>query len=87
MVPLPECRAGFDAKHGQNIDENFSKIHNLLANRLLPAVKRYAIGTEPVREAAQVGLMLALLILILNRFEVLDIVLRGGGSSSHTNLR
>ncbi|KAL0951927.1 hypothetical protein HGRIS_008581 [Hohenbuehelia grisea] len=37
----------------QNIDENFSKIHNLLANKLLPAVKRYAVGTEPVREAAQ----------------------------------
>ncbi|KAF8899309.1 DASH complex subunit Ask1-domain-containing protein [Infundibulicybe gibba] len=37
----------------QNIDENFSKIHNLLANTLLPAVKRYAVGTEPVREAAK----------------------------------
>ncbi|KAF8913161.1 hypothetical protein CPB84DRAFT_1841562 [Gymnopilus junonius] len=37
----------------QNIDENFSKIHNLLANKLLPAVKRYAVGTEPVREAAK----------------------------------
>lgn len=38
----------------QNIDENFSKIHNALANKLLPAVKRYAVGTEPVREAAKV---------------------------------
>ncbi|KIM47721.1 hypothetical protein M413DRAFT_439398 [Hebeloma cylindrosporum] len=37
----------------QNIDENFSKIHNVLANKLLPAVKRYAVGTEPVREAAK----------------------------------
>ncbi|KAF9011205.1 hypothetical protein BDQ17DRAFT_1233650 [Cyathus striatus] len=37
----------------QNIDENFSKIHNVLANKILPAVKRYAVGTEPVREAAQ----------------------------------
>ncbi|KAJ8456850.1 hypothetical protein ONZ45_g18554 [Pleurotus djamor] len=37
----------------QNIDENFSKIHNLLANKLLPAVKRYSVGTEPVREAAK----------------------------------
>ncbi|KAF8640537.1 hypothetical protein AX17_000199 [Amanita inopinata Kibby_2008] len=36
----------------QNIDENFSKIHHLLANKLLPAVKRYAVGTEPVRDAA-----------------------------------
>ncbi|KAF9444417.1 hypothetical protein P691DRAFT_736487 [Macrolepiota fuliginosa MF-IS2] len=37
----------------QNIDENFSRIHNVLANKLLPAVKRYAVGTEPVREAAK----------------------------------
>ncbi|KAJ7594344.1 DASH complex subunit Ask1-domain-containing protein [Mycena floridula] len=37
----------------QNIDENFSKIHTALANRILPAVKRYAVGTEPVREAAK----------------------------------
>jgi DASH complex subunit ASK1 len=38
----------------QNIDENFSKIHTVLTNRILPAVKRYAVATEPVREAAQV---------------------------------
>ncbi|KAF4573478.1 DASH complex subunit ask1 [Pleurotus pulmonarius] len=37
----------------QNIDENFSKMHNILANQMLPAVKRYAVGTEPVREAAK----------------------------------
>ncbi|KAF9566986.1 hypothetical protein CPC08DRAFT_63388 [Agrocybe pediades] len=37
----------------QNIDENFSKIHNVLATKLLPAIKRYAVGTEPVREAAK----------------------------------
>ncbi|KAJ7155515.1 DASH complex subunit Ask1-domain-containing protein [Mycena crocata] len=36
----------------QNIDENFSKIHNILSNKILPAVKRYAVGTKPVREAA-----------------------------------
>ncbi|KAF7330128.1 hypothetical protein MSAN_02462600 [Mycena sanguinolenta] len=36
----------------QNIDENFSKIHSVLANRILPAVKRYAVATKPVREAA-----------------------------------
>ncbi|KAJ6463244.1 DASH complex subunit Ask1-domain-containing protein, partial [Mycena vitilis] len=36
----------------QNIDENFSKIHNVLANKIMPAVKRYAVGTKPVREAA-----------------------------------
>lgn len=45
----------------QNIDENFSKIHNALANKLLPAVKRYAVGTEPVREAAKVRDFLNLL--------------------------
>ncbi|KAG7092110.1 hypothetical protein E1B28_008485 [Marasmius oreades] len=37
----------------QNIDENFSKIYHLLSTRILPAVKRYAVGTEPVREAAK----------------------------------
>ncbi|KAF8435621.1 hypothetical protein L210DRAFT_927739 [Boletus edulis BED1] len=37
----------------QNIDANFSKIQHLMATRLLPAVKRYALGTEPVREAAK----------------------------------
>ena len=25
-----------------------------MANKILPAVKRYAVGTEPVREAAKV---------------------------------
>ncbi|KAF8548879.1 hypothetical protein OG21DRAFT_667610 [Imleria badia] len=37
----------------QNIDANFSRIQQLMATRLLPAVKRYALGTEPVREAAK----------------------------------
>ncbi|KAF8079159.1 hypothetical protein FPV67DRAFT_1776205 [Lyophyllum atratum] len=37
----------------QNIDENFSKIHHVLANKVLPALKRYAVTTEPVREAAK----------------------------------
>ncbi|KAJ7736908.1 DASH complex subunit Ask1-domain-containing protein [Mycena metata] len=36
----------------QNVDENFSKISNLLENKILPAVKRYAVGTKPVKEAA-----------------------------------
>ncbi|KAF7347265.1 hypothetical protein MVEN_01481600 [Mycena venus] len=36
----------------QNIDENFSKIHHILEHKILPAVKRYAAGTEPVRQAA-----------------------------------
>ncbi|OAX38686.1 hypothetical protein K503DRAFT_717814 [Rhizopogon vinicolor AM-OR11-026] len=37
----------------QNIDANFSKIQNVMATKLLPAVKRYAVSTEPVREAAK----------------------------------
>ncbi|KIJ49373.1 hypothetical protein M422DRAFT_27735 [Sphaerobolus stellatus SS14] len=37
----------------QNIDANFSRIQSLIANKLLPAFKRYAEGTEPVREAAK----------------------------------
>ncbi|KAJ7650710.1 DASH complex subunit Ask1-domain-containing protein [Roridomyces roridus] len=36
----------------QHIDENFSKINSVLANKILPAVKRYAADTKPVREAA-----------------------------------
>ncbi|GLB43573.1 putative DASH complex subunit Ask1 [Lyophyllum shimeji] len=37
----------------QNIDENFSKIHHVLANKILPSLKRYTVATEPVREAAK----------------------------------
>ncbi|GJE89708.1 DASH complex subunit ask1 [Phanerochaete sordida] len=37
----------------QNVDANFSRIQQVMANRILPAVKRYAVGTEPVREAAK----------------------------------
>ncbi|KAI0657256.1 hypothetical protein C8Q70DRAFT_1003003 [Cubamyces menziesii] len=37
----------------QNIDANFSKIQHVMANKILPAVKRYAVGTQPVREAAK----------------------------------
>ncbi|KAK7686536.1 hypothetical protein QCA50_010136 [Cerrena zonata] len=37
----------------QNIDANFSKIQQIMANRILPAVKRYAVGTEPIRDAAK----------------------------------
>lgn len=40
----------------QNIDANFSKIQQIMANRILPAVKRYAVGTEPIRDAAKVCL-------------------------------
>lgn len=31
-----------------------------MANRILPAVKRYAVGTGPVREAAKVRLLLVI---------------------------
>lgn len=41
----------------KNIDANFSRIQHLMATRLLPAVKRYALGTEPVREAAKVTVL------------------------------
>ncbi|OSX67127.1 hypothetical protein POSPLADRAFT_1126987 [Postia placenta MAD-698-R-SB12] len=37
----------------QNVDANFSKMQHIMANRILPAVKRYAVATEPVREAAR----------------------------------
>ncbi|KAJ7147995.1 DASH complex subunit Ask1-domain-containing protein [Mycena filopes] len=36
----------------QNVDENFAKIHSIPANKILPAVMRYAVGTKPVKEAA-----------------------------------
>jgi len=38
----------------QDIDANFSKMQQVLSNRILPAFKRYSIGTEPAREAAKV---------------------------------
>ncbi|KAI0051708.1 hypothetical protein FA95DRAFT_1587021 [Auriscalpium vulgare] len=37
----------------QDIDANFSKMQHVLSNRILPAFKRYSVGTEPVREAAK----------------------------------
>ncbi|KZS87218.1 hypothetical protein SISNIDRAFT_471156 [Sistotremastrum niveocremeum HHB9708] len=36
----------------QNIDINFSKIQELMASKVLPAFRRYAVATEPVRDAA-----------------------------------
>ncbi len=38
----------------KNVDANFSKIQQIMSNKILPAVKRYAVATEPVREAAKV---------------------------------
>ncbi|THH04280.1 hypothetical protein EW146_g10216 [Bondarzewia mesenterica] len=37
----------------QNTDANFSRIQHILSTRILPAFKRYSVGTEPVREAAK----------------------------------
>ncbi|OBZ68847.1 hypothetical protein A0H81_11262 [Grifola frondosa] len=37
----------------QNIDANFSKMQHIMASRILPAVKRYAVGTEPVRRGTK----------------------------------
>ncbi|KAI0035797.1 hypothetical protein K488DRAFT_82691 [Vararia minispora EC-137] len=37
----------------QNVDANFSKMQQIMSNRLLPAFKRFAVATEPVREAAK----------------------------------
>ena len=39
----------------QNIDADFSRMQQVLSNRILPAFKRYSIGTEPAREAAKVS--------------------------------
>ncbi|KAH8111966.1 hypothetical protein DFH11DRAFT_1611078 [Phellopilus nigrolimitatus] len=37
----------------QNIDANFARAHQILSTRILPAVKRFAVNTEPVRESAR----------------------------------
>ena len=38
----------------QNIDANFARAHQILSTKILPAVKRFAVNTEPIREAAKV---------------------------------
>ncbi|THH04379.1 hypothetical protein EW145_g5558, partial [Phellinidium pouzarii] len=37
----------------QNIDANFARAHQILSTKILPNVKRFAVNTEPVREAAR----------------------------------
>ncbi|GJJ15854.1 hypothetical protein Clacol_010132 [Clathrus columnatus] len=37
----------------QNIDANIARANQLISTKLLPALKRFAEGTEPVREAAK----------------------------------
>ena len=39
----------------QEIDANFAKFHQMVTSKVLPEIKRFAIGGEPVREASQVG--------------------------------
>jgi len=38
----------------QEIDANFARFHQIITNRILPEIKRFAIGAEPVRETSQV---------------------------------
>jgi DASH complex subunit ASK1 len=39
----------------QEIDANFAKFHQIITSRILPEIKRFAIGTEPIRETSQVS--------------------------------
>jgi DASH complex subunit ASK1 len=39
----------------QEIDANFAKFHQVITSKILPEIKRFAIGSEPVREASQVS--------------------------------
>ncbi|OCF31336.1 hypothetical protein I317_01208 [Kwoniella heveanensis CBS 569] len=37
----------------QEIDANFAKFHQVVTSRILPEIKRFAIASEPTREASQ----------------------------------
>ncbi|WVQ75362.1 hypothetical protein IAR50_004981 [Cryptococcus sp. DSM 104548] len=37
----------------QDIDANFARFHQIITSKILPQIKRYAIASEPTREAAQ----------------------------------
>ena len=51
-------------------------MQHVLSSRILPAFKRYAIGTEPVREAAKVRACVSTLIFARDMYVlVLDILL------------
>ena len=54
------------------MDANFSRIQQVLASRVLPAVKRFSVGTEPVREAAKVRCVLSRMIKF-TQFYILDL--------------
>jgi DASH complex subunit ASK1 len=42
----------------QEIDENFAKFHQVVTSQVLPEVKRFALASEPTREAATVSFLL-----------------------------
>lgn len=48
----------------QEIDENFAKFHQVVTSHVLPEVKRFALASEPTREAAAVSSFLLELSLI-----------------------
>ncbi|KAK1922441.1 DASH complex subunit Ask1-domain-containing protein [Papiliotrema laurentii] len=37
----------------QEIDANFARFHQIITSRILPEIKRFAIGAEPIRETSQ----------------------------------
>ncbi|KAI5120572.1 hypothetical protein M0805_002522 [Coniferiporia weirii] len=37
----------------QNIDAGFARAHQVLSTRILPSIRRYAVNSEPIREAAR----------------------------------
>lgn len=42
----------------QEIDENFARFHQIVTSQVLPQVKRFALASEPTREAATVRIPL-----------------------------
>lgn len=38
----------------QDIDHNFARFHQVITSKLLPEIKRYALASEPTREASKV---------------------------------
>lgn len=38
----------------QEIDANFAKFHQIITAKVLPEIKRFALASEPTREAANV---------------------------------
>lgn len=39
----------------QDIDHNFARFHQVVTSRLLPEIKRFALASEPTRDAAKVS--------------------------------